>query len=290
MAEEVRDENGEEGEEEHEIDERDSEIETLREEVANWRSKFKSMELKKRESDLALNKIKTEINSLRSVDKNWKESARAVYNNLNDVKAQFFTQVDQVMNGLTLVNKAGERIQEKSPYINGIRATIAKLQQRIREQDNLISTLNYQIRNLTADLQDKNRKVERLSQGIEEEVERLCKPMRDKLADCMGQIMKEKAARAQERRHLADLWPDGHLMPSLLMRYRALTEEEKEKRKTISLQQNANTALALEVRRNCAEAKCWELKYDDYGRTFYEHKKTRFNHLRTFSFDNSIFP
>ena len=44
------------------IDPRDSEIESLKEEVASWRSKFKTMELKKR--DLALNKIKTKINSL----------------------------------------------------------------------------------------------------------------------------------------------------------------------------------------------------------------------------------
>jgi uncharacterized protein YdcH (DUF465 family) len=40
-------------------------------------------------------------------------------------------------------------------------------------------------------------KVNRLSQGIEEEVERLMKPMRAKLADSMLMIMKEKAGRAQ---------------------------------------------------------------------------------------------
>jgi hypothetical protein len=39
--------------------------------------------------------------------------------------------------------------------------------------------------------------VNRLSQGIEEEVERLMKPMRAKLADSMLLIMKEKASRAQ---------------------------------------------------------------------------------------------
>ena len=269
-------ENGEDEEDRMDIDPRDSEIESLKEEVASWRSKFKTMELKKRESDLALNKIKTEINSLRSVDKNWKESAKTVYNSLSDMRSQFFSQVDQVVNGLTLISKAGERIEEKGPYIKGIRITISKLQQKVIEQENLIIRLNDQIKNLTAELQEKTKKIERLSEGIEEEVERLCKPMRDKLADCMVQIMKEKSARAQERRHMADLWPDGHLLPSLLMQYRALSEEEKEKRKTSSQQQNANVALALEVRANVTEAKSWELKYDDYGRAYYEHKKTRY--------------
>ena len=271
-------ENGEDGEGSRmEIDPRDSEIETLKEEVASWRSKFKTIELKKRESDLSLNKIKTEINSLRSVDKNWKESAKTVYNNLNGMRSQFFSQIDQVVNGLTLISKAGERIEEKAPYIKGIRITISKLQRKVKEQENLISSLNGQIRSLTTELQEKTKKIERLSEGIEEEVERLCKPMRDKLADCMVQIMKEKSARAQERRHMADLWPDGHLMPSLLMQYRALSEEEKDKRKTLSQQHNANVSLALEVRANVAEARCWEMKYDDYGRAFYEHKKTRYS-------------
>lgn len=255
-------------------DERDSEIETLKEEIISWRTKFKSLEIKKRESDLALNKIKTEINSLRSVDRNWRDSAKVVYNNLNDVKFQFFSQVDQIIDSLTVVSKVGDRIHEKSPYIKSIKVVIAQLQQKIRDQDQVIRGLNDHIRNLTADLQDKNKKVARLSQGIEEEVERLCKPMRDKISDCMIEIMKEKASRAQERRQIADLWPESHLMPSMLMRYRALTDTEKETRKTISLQQNANIALSLEIRNNVGESKSWELKYDDYGRTFYEHKKT----------------
>jgi len=162
------------------------------------------------------------------------------------------------------------------------------LQQKVKEQENLIIRLNDQIKNLTAELQEKTKKIERLSEGIEEEVERLCKPMRDKLADCMVQIMKEKSARAQERRHMADLWPDGHLLPSLLMQYRALSEEEKEKRKTSSQQQNANVALALEVRANVTEAKSWELKYDDYGRAYYEHKKTRYMSVIKDNLESSI--
>jgi hypothetical protein len=45
--------------------------------------------------------------------------------------------------------------------------------------------------------------VEKLSAGIDEEIERLVKPMRERMADCMVQVMKAKVGRAQERRELA---------------------------------------------------------------------------------------
>jgi chromosome segregation ATPase len=266
--------NNEEDDEGGYIDTRDSEIDELKEELTSWKAKYKALELKKRESDLALNKIKTEINSLRSVDKNWRDAAKVVYLNLSDLKTQFFSQVDQVIDGLNVVCKVGERIEEKQPYIKAVRITISQLQQKVRDQEGVIAKCRSEISHLTAELEDKSKKVERLSQGIEEEVERLCKPMRDRLADAMVQIMKEKSARAQERRQLADLWPEDRLMPTLLMKYRALTDAEREKRKVISFQQNADIALSLEIRHNVGESKCWELKYDDYGRTFYEHKKT----------------
>lgn len=256
----------------------DSEIqdamEALREEATAWKKKFKSMELKKRESDLALNKIKTEINSLRSVDKLWKESAKTVYVNLSDVKHQFDCQVQQVLDGLAGLSKAGQRVSEKLPYMRRIKATIAAMQKRIALQDETIVSLNNKLRVLGAELVEKNKKIERLSEGIDEEVERLVKPMRDRLADSMLQVMKEKAARAQERRELADLWPADQLLPTILMRYRALSDDERIRRCKIATERNASMALSLEIRSNVAESKMWETKYDDYGRTFYQHMST----------------
>ncbi len=46
--------------EDEEVYENEEVIE-LRQEVENWKAKYKTLELKKRESDLSLNKIKTEI-------------------------------------------------------------------------------------------------------------------------------------------------------------------------------------------------------------------------------------
>jgi chromosome segregation ATPase len=203
------------------------EVQELRQEVENWKAKYRSLELKKREAELSLNKIKTEINSLRSVDKLWKDSAKTVYLNLKEVKNSFDLQADQIIDGLSAVSKGGERVTQKSLHMKSVKRVIGQLQSRIASQDETIMTLNGKIRSLTTELKDKTDKVERLSAGIEEEVERLIKPMREKLADTVLMLMKEKAARAQERRELADLWPREHMLPTLLMRFRALTEEEK---------------------------------------------------------------
>merc|ERR1711871_710085 len=134
---------------------------------------------------------------------------------------------------------------------------------------------NAQIRNLTTQLEDATYRVNRLSSGIDAEVERLVKPMRDKMADAMVQVMREKAGRAQERKEFADQWPEGYLMPTLLMQHRCLDPDERARRVKQYQDKNANIALTLEIRKNVSESKKWEMKYDDYGREFYEHMDTK---------------
>jgi chromosome segregation ATPase len=138
----------------------------LKKEVESWKAKCKSMELKKREAELALNKIKTEINSLRSVDKLWKDSAKTVYLNLNDVKKSLDVQVDQILDGLTAVSKGGERVTEKSSHLRSVKRVIAQLQHTISGQSETIAGLNSRIRGLTAELKEKTDKCERLSQAL----------------------------------------------------------------------------------------------------------------------------
>lgn len=262
--------------EEEEEDNRNykEEIAELQKDLEALKAKNKTLELKKKESDLALNKIKTELNSLRSLDKLWKDAAKAVYLNVQDVKQVYDTQIDQLLDGWKAVVKTSERIQKRSANLKQVQEVIQKLQQKIIAQDETITSLNNRVRVLTTELEDKTKKVERLSHGIEEEVERLCQPMRDKIAESMVLIMKEKAARAQERREIADLWPTDRTMPTILMKYRSLTNEERERRLKLSKDRDASRALTLEIRSNMSEAQSWEIQYDDYGRPFYQHRKT----------------
>lgn len=250
------------------------ELVRLEQEVESWKAKYKQLELKKRESDLSLNKIKTEINSLRSMDKLWKEACKTIFMNLRDVRQAFDVQIEQILDGMAEIGKVEERIGNRMLLLKKVQKVIFLLQRRIAKQDETIMALNGKIRVLTSELAEKTAKVERLSQGIEEEVERLIKPMRDKLSEAMTMVMKEKAGRAQERRELADLWPVDHMMPTLLMRYRPLTEDERARRVMIAKQRDASLALSLEVQANVMESKMWEVKYDDYGRQYFQHLKT----------------
>jgi len=131
-----------------------AEFERISKELESWKNKHRQLELKKRESDLALNKIKTEINSLRSVDKLWKEASKTVFLNLQDVKNSFDLQVDQVLEGLSGISERGERVTEKSFHLKSVKKVIGTLQSKIATQDEVIVTLNSRIRALTAELKD----------------------------------------------------------------------------------------------------------------------------------------
>lgn len=265
--------NMEDDEEEEEYNYKEKILE-LQREVESLKAKNKTLELKKKESDLGLNKIKTELNSLRSLDKLWKDAAKAVCLNIQNMKVLYDAQMDQIFEGWKNVVKTSERIQKRSTNLKEVQGVIRQLQQKIIQQDETIAGLNLRIRNLTTELEDKTKKVERLSEGIEEEVNRLCQPMRDKLAESMVSIMKEKALRAQERREIADLWPESFPMPSLLMKYRSLSAQEMSNRRQLSQKRDSFIALSLEIRANVAESQAWEIQYDDYGRPFYQHRKT----------------
>ncbi len=250
------------------------EAEAIKAEFAQLKTTYAACEKKRREYEITLNKNKTEMNSLKSIDKLWKESAKTVFNSLLDSKAQFDAQIDQIVDGLSIVSKTSKRCHIYIPSIRNIKQKVSDLQKKLVVQDAEMVQLNGKIRNLSADLADKNKKVERLSKGLEDEIERLTKPMRDKMSECMLMVMKEKAARAQERRELADLWPSDTMLPTLLMKYRCLDENEKKRRLDMAKEAQASLALTLEIQANVAESKMWEMKYDDYGRPFYQHKTT----------------
>jgi hypothetical protein len=60
----------------------------------------------------------------------------------------------------------------------------------------------------------------------------------------------------------------------ILIQYRGISDEERQMRITRAQERDASRALAIEIRAKVAESKAWEMKYDDYGRQFYEQKLT----------------
>eukprot|EP01031_Cornospumella_fuschlensis_P032268 gene32268-39026_t len=141
----------------------------MEQEVEAWKAKYKQLELKKRESELTLNKVKTEINSLRSVDKHWKDASKSVFLNILDMQRVFSTQVEQIVSSLAVIGRTSDRIQLNATFLKKVKQVIAQLQAKIAMQDDQIVNLTSRIKMLTNELDDKTKKVERLSAGLEEE-------------------------------------------------------------------------------------------------------------------------
>ena len=78
----------------------------------------------------------------------------------------------------------------------------------------------------------------------------------------------------QERRELSDLWPVGSLMPTILMKYRALDAQEVSQRLSLAKERDALRALAIEIKYCIHESNQWETQYDEYGRKSFFHVKT----------------
>lgn len=249
-------------------------IDEVVEENKTLKTKLKDLEIIKREADLTINKLKTEVNFLRKSDKSWKDAARTIASSLLTMRNLFDAQCNQVVDGLDLISKVSLRLHEQIPKFQRTTRMIIDLKDKCDQQQVAIISHVSTIRSLQNDIIDKDKRIDQLSVGIGNELERFTRPLRDRLAETMVAIMKEKANRAQERQELADLWPDGHLMPTILMKYRTLSKEEKSRRLEEVKKNNVKLALSIEIRRNVAESKLWELKYDEYGRPHYEHMKT----------------
>ncbi|CAE7599270.1 unnamed protein product, partial [Symbiodinium microadriaticum] len=244
------------------------------EELKKLREKFKDAELKKREAENTLNKSRTEINNLRELDKGWKKMSHTLSKDLTGVVKSFDGQADGIILSMDRMADDSRRLENRIPSIKKISVILGKMKDKISTQEGTIKTLNSKNRQLQSELDEALAKVKRLSGGIEEEVERICKPMREKVADAMVQVMREKAARIQERRQMADLWPKTHLMPTLLMQHRALEPGEAARRIKRSSDIEASKALALEIRKNVSESRKWTTEYDEYGRQFFQHSVT----------------
>jgi hypothetical protein len=246
----------------------------LMEELEHLKEKFKDAELKKREADNTVNKLRTEINTLREIDRGWKETSRTMSKHLMSVVMSFDRDADEIVSGIHSLGNEAIKVTSRSGGVRKVTQYLIKLKNKIISQDEKISQLNLTNRRLQNDLDEAVAKVKRLSTGIEEEVERLVKPMRDKVTDCIFQSMKEKAQRLQERRQLADLWPSDHLMPTTLIQYRSLDESEMSRRVQRSRDIEASKALMLEIRHNVSESRKWTIQYDEYGRQFFQHSVT----------------
>ena len=146
--------------------------------------------MKAKEFELSITKLKTEMNSLKTMEKGWKDSAKAIHTSMTTVTSSLDAQYGQIMAGLRGQARQQHHMKFNIPKIHSLTEHIKKMQVQISQQQAEIKELMGKNRTLTAHLEDKTMKVEKLSAGIDDEIERLVKPMRERMADCMVQVMK----------------------------------------------------------------------------------------------------
>lgn len=250
-----------------EADKKTAELESLR-------VRCKEAELKRREADIAVNKIRTEVNALRDLDRGWKVASKTVYLTTKDTVLHVQSQGSILEGHFKKLDTKCKYLHNKNISIQAVTNYLKKLQEKCAAQEQQIKDLTLKNQALTSELVIKTERLDLLTNHMEEEVDRQVQPMRDEVAATMILIMKEKASRALERRHLSDLWPEGHLLPTVLMANRPLSDDEKARRIKRSAEVNAERALILEIRKNVLEATKWSQQFDDYGRAYYEHSDT----------------
>ena len=174
-------------------DSEDIDAYAVNEQLKALKIKFSQLELKKKESELGVNKNLTELKSLRSLGKQWTEASRAVYTSVFNIKTKFDTEIDEVTdkvnNGITEAEDAIERSIEALKKVNQVVADQKKL---IREQKEEIAAKTIRIENLETDLKQTSDQLEYLTMNMQVEIESLCGPMRDQVSNSMFGMMKEK--------------------------------------------------------------------------------------------------
>ncbi|GMI11415.1 hypothetical protein TrLO_g5165 [Triparma laevis f. longispina] len=224
--------------------------------------------------EVTVNETRAEMMNLKSLLKNWTTASVEIFHEMNTFDVGMEKVYNDVMqklphmthhNNVVTVSKekaskATERVKEKNDCINAQHFKITALERKV----NTLSTENEKFKD----------KIEKLEEQMDTEIEVMVAPLRLEVGQANANLMKEKAARTQDRIELADLWPPGWLMPSVLMKFKTMDVQEKAEKRKKALELDAERALKEEIRRAVTESSKWTEQYDEYGQMFYQHADT----------------
>ena len=222
--------------------------------VAKLEQKLKDADAKKRESDVKFNESRAETQNLRGLNKGWKESAEVVFYCLVD----FDEKVAKITSAL---GERSEYIGEKRESMVGMRRQVEVVTEKMAEIQRVLVQREQEVRRQTAVAERLARQLQRsrdecaeLRESVAVQIERVAAPLRDELATAYTMVMEEKAAREGDRQNIADLWPEGWILPSILQKYRTLTAEERFSKRDAAALVDAENRLKMDIREAVAEA------------------------------------
>lgn len=165
----------------------------VNEELKSLKIKYKQLDLKVKEKDIAVNKNLSELKSLRNLVKLWLESSKNVSKDAYKTKIQFDMAIDQITNKCNeTITIAEEKIQNNLLLIDKIKKIIINQKITIKSQNTNIDSKDEKIEVLEKDLNEALGNLNYYINNNEAEVQKLCTPMRDKITDTMFMLMKEK--------------------------------------------------------------------------------------------------
>ena len=221
------------------------------------KNKALDAETAKRKMEVTVNETKSEIINLKSLLKNWTNASVEIFHELNTFDTGMGKVHDNVMARLPDMPAHSNKVDTfKEQAINGAA--------RVKVKNKVIGAMNFEIVSLkkknealTKANDIANGKVSRLEEAMEKEIEELVAPLRVDVANFKADLQREKAARTEDRVELADLWPPGWLMPSVLMKYRTMNVDMKAEKRKRAMDLDAERAMKEDIRAKVLEASKW---------------------------------
>ena len=242
--------------------------------LAKLDKKLKEAETKKREADVKLNESRAETQNLRGLVKGWKESAEIVFFSLTGFDEDVSKMVDSLNGRAEYAVEKNELLAKTQQKAGDSLTRVSELRETLTQRESEVARLTGQVERLTKDMKKAKKELNSLRADVQVQIERVAAPLRDELAQSYDLLMQEKSGRESDRQVLADLWPDGWLMPSILQKYRTLPPDERNEKRRLAQELDAERHLKMDIRDKVLEATKWEMEHDDYGRSFFVHSET----------------
>jgi hypothetical protein len=243
-----------------------------KEKLKKMEEKTKDTEAKKREADVKYNESRAETQNLRGLNTGWKQSAEVIYYSLIAFDQALAEAVDGVQQRSDYVAERSDTTLVQTR--EGVALTtvkVAELQGVIYQRELEVRRLSAQVERVVKMLKRADAEIALLKESMEVQIERVAAPLRDELAASYTLLMQEKAGREDDRMELADLWPLGWLMPTILQKYRASDDEMRGQKRAAAEEADAERRIKMDIRTRVLEATKWRQGYDDYGRALYIH-------------------
>ena len=237
-------------------------------------SKARDAETAKRKMEVTVNETRAEMMNIKSLLKNWTAASAEIFHEMNAFDTAMTAVHDDVMARLPDLGRQSNVVANSKIKADEAKSRIETKNEVIRSQHFKITNLKRKVESLTKENEEQKEKIGELEEQMDKAIEEIVGPLRLEVATANANLMKEKAIRTEDRIELADLWPPGWLMPSVLMKFKTLDPAQKAAKRQKALKLDSERALKEEIRAAVVEAGKWSEQYDEYGQIFYQHADT----------------